>query len=484
MVDLAFEPAHVLARKLRRREISAEELMRLYLDRVGRFNPKLNAIVVLDRDKALASALEADRELARGEVRGPLHGLPMTVKESFDVAGWTTTWGNPAWRGNVASADAAVVERLKRAGAIVFGKTNVPLLLGDFQTTNEIYGQTNNPWNLERIPGGSSGGSSAALAAGLTGLEAGSDVGGSLRNPAHYTGTYAHKPSYGIVPTRGQMPPGIVGAGDLSVVGPMGRSAEDLGLELSLIAGSDGAEAAAWRLDLPPPRADGMKGLRVAVWADDPRSLVDAAVGDRLQAAVEAMAKVGAAVDDKARPAFDVELAHTTYLRLLRATTAARQPKEVFEGYLQKLPTLTEQDTGYYATVIRGATLHHRDWIGWNETRAKLRRAWAAFFQSWDVLVCPVAPTTAFPHTAEPDRDKRVLPINGRPVAYSSQLFWAGLPIMPYLPATAAPAGLARDGLPAGIQIIGAFGQDRTTIAVSLWLERLIGGFIQPPGWA
>lgn len=484
MVDLAFEPAHVLARKLRRREITAEELMRLYLDRIARFNPRLNAIVVLDADRALDRAREADRELARGEVRGPLHGLPVTVKESFDVAGWKTTWGNPAWKDNVASADAAVVERLKRAGAIVIGKTNVPLLLGDFQSTNEIYGTTNNPWNLERIPGGSSGGSSAALAAGLTGLEAGSDIGGSLRNPAHYTGTYAHKPSYGIVPTRGQMPPGIVGAGDLSVVGPMGRSAEDLDLELGLIAGADGAEATAWHLDLPPPNTTGFKELRVAVWADDPRSPVDAMVGDRLQATVEAIAKTGAVVDDKARPAFDVELAHTTYLRLLRGTTAARQPKDVFEGYLRKLPTLSDEDRGYYATVIRGATLYHRDWIGWNETRAKLRRAWATFFESWDVLICPVAPTTAFPHISEPDRDKRFLPINGKPVAYSSQLFWAGLPIMPYLPATAAPMGLARDGLPAGLQIIGAFGRDRTTIAVAKWLETLIGGFVQPPGWA
>ncbi|MBM3533791.1 MAG: amidase [Alphaproteobacteria bacterium] len=484
MVDLAFEPAHVLARKLRRREISSEELMRLYLDRIARHNPKINAVVVIDGDKALTEAREADRELARGEVRGPLHGLPMTVKESYDVAGWKTTWGNPAWKDNVAIADAAVVERLKRAGAIVFGKTNVPLLLGDFQSANEIYGRTNNPWNLERVPGGSSGGSSAALAAGLTGLEAGSDIGGSLRNPAHYTGTYAHKPSYGIVPTRGQMPPGIVGAGDLSVVGPMGRAAEDLDLELGLIAGADGAEASVWKLDLRPTVADGFKGLRVAVWADDPRSPVDAAVGDRLQAAVEAIARAGATVDDKARPDFDVELAHTTYLRLLRGTTAARQPKDVFEGYLKKLPTLSDGDRGYYATVIRGATLYHRDWIGWNETRAKLRRAWARFFESWDVLIAPVAPTTAFPHNGEPDRDKRFLPINGKPVAYSNQLFWAGLPIMPFLPATAAPAGLARDGLPSGLQIIGAFGQDRTTIAVSQWLERLIGGFVPPSGWS
>jgi amidase len=457
--------------------------MRLYLDRIVRHNPRLNAIVVLDREQALKQAKAADRDLAEGRLRGPLHGLPMTVKESYDVAGWKTTWGNPAWKDNVAKADAAVVERLKRAGAVIFGKTNVPLLLGDFQSYNEVYGQTNNPWDLARIPGGSSGGSSAALAAGLTALEAGSDIGGSLRNPAHYTGTYAHKPSYGIVPTRGQMPPGIVGAGDLSVVGPMARSAEDLDIELGLIAGSDGAEAAAWRLDLPPPRPEGLKGLRVAVWADDPRSPVDAAVGERLQAAVDAMAKAGAAIDDKARPDFDVELAHLTYLRLLRATTAARQPKDVFEGYLKRLPELTEADTGYYATVIRGATLYHRDWIGWNETRAKLRRAWAAFFEGWDVLVAPVAPTTAFPHLHEPDRDKRFLPVNGRPVAYSSQLFWAGLPIMAYLPATAAPAGQARDRLPSGIQIIGAFGQDRRTIDVARHLAELIGGFQVPPGW-
>jgi amidase len=171
-------------------------------------------------------------------------------------------------------------------------------------------------------------------------------------------------------------------------------------------------------------------------------------------------------------------------MRLLRGTTAARQPKDVFDGYLKKLPSLSDDDRGYYATVIRGATLYHRDWIGWNETRAKLRRAWARFFESWDVLIAPVAPTTAFPHNTEPDRDKRFLPINGKPVAYSSQLFWAGLPIMPFLPATAAPAGLARDGLPSGLQIIGAFGRDRTTIAVSRWLERLIGGFTPPPGWS
>jgi len=483
MADIAFEPAHVLARRLRRREVGCEELMRLYLDRILRHNPKLNAIVVIDREQAIKEAKAADRDLAEGRVRGPLHGVPTTVKESYDVAGWPTTWGNPAWKNNVASADAAVVERLKRAGAIVFGKTNVPLLLGDFQSYNDVYGQTNNPWDLSRVPGGSSGGSAAALAAGLTGLEAGSDIGGSLRNPAHYTGTYAHKPSYGIVPTRGQMPPGIVGAGDLSVVGPMARSAEDLDLALGLIAGSDGAEAAAWRLDLAPPRGGGLKDLRVAVWADDPRSPVDAAVGDRLQTAVEAMAKAGAIVDDEARPDFDVALAHTTYLRLLRATTAARQPKEVFEGYLRRLPELAESDVGYYATVIRGATLFHRDWIGWNETRAKLRRAWARFFESVDVLVAPVAPTTAFPHLHEPDRDKRALPINGKPVAYSSQLFWAGLPIMPYLPATAAPLGLAGDRLPTGIQIIGAFGHDRTTIAVAKELAALIGGFQAPPGW-
>ncbi len=449
MADLAFEPAHVLARKLRRREITAEALMRLYLDRIERFNPKLNAIVVLDADRAMDHARQADRELARGEVRGPLHGLPVTVKESFNVAGWKTTWGNPDWKDNVAAADSAVVERYKRAGAIVFGKTNVPKMLNDNQAYNTIYGRTGNPWNLERTPGGSSGGASAALAAGLTGLEAGSDLGGSLRNPAHYCGIYAHKPSLGIVPGRGHAGPGVVGGNDtLAVVGPMGRSAEDLDLALGLLAGADGAFATAWRLDMPAPVADGFKGLRVAVWPDDPRSPIDAAVGDRLQMAIQAVANAGAVVDESARPAFDADFAHTGYERVL---------------------------TGDMKTV--------RDMGAWLEMRSKLRLAWAKFFESWDVLICPVAPVTAFPHTDESDWTRRFVSVNGKPVPDGADLFWAGLATVSHLPATAAPMGLARDGLPTGLQIIGAFGRDRTTIAVAKWLEKLIGGFIRPPGW-
>lgn len=449
MADLAFEPAHVLARKLRRREIAAEALMRLYLDRIQRFNPTINAIVVLDADKALERAREADRELARGEIKGPLHGMPVTVKESFNVAGWKTTWGNPDWKDNVAAADSAVVERYKRAGAIVFGKTNVPKMLNDDQAFNEIYGRTGNPWNLERTPGGSSGGSSAALAAGLTGLEAGSDLGGSLRNPAHYTGTYAHKPSLGIVPGRGHAPPGVVGGNDtLAVVGPMARSAEDLELALSLLAGADGVFANAWKLDLAPPVADGFKGLRVAAWLDDPHSPVDAAVGDRLQATVEAIAKAGAVVDAKARPAFDADYAHAGYQRVM----------------IGKMETT-------------------RDMGAWLEMRSKLRLAWAQFFESWDVLVCPIAPVTAFPHTGETAWDKRFVTVNGKPVSAGADLFWAGLATVSHLPATVAPTGLARDGLPVGIQVVGAFGRDRTTIAAAKWLEKLIGGFVPPPGW-
>lgn len=483
MSATAFLPAHVLARKIRRGEVSSQDLLELYLDRIARFDPGLNAVVVRDFDRARAQAKQADEELAQGRPRGPLHGLPMTVKESFDIAGLRTTWGNPGWRDNVAARDAVLVERLKAAGAIVFGKTNVPLMLGDFQSFNEIYGQTNNPWDPARVPGGSSGGSSAALAAGLTSLEAGSDIGGSLRNPAHYTGTYAHKPSYGIVSTRGQRPPGIAGAGDLSVVGPMARSAEDLDLALGLIAGSDGAEAGAWKLDLPPPVRDAVKGLRVAVWADDPHSPVDAAVGDRLHGAVEALARAGAVVDDRARPSFDAAQAHATYLRLLLAAMTARQPREMYDAHLAALPGLAEDDPSMRAAMIRGATLPHRDWIAANEVRAKLRLVWAAFFERWDVLICPVAPTTAFAHDHEPDFDRRALTVDGRPTPYVNQLFWAGLPTLCFLPATAAPMGLAPDGLPVGLQVIGAFGQDRTTIAVARWLESLIGGFVPPPGY-
>ena len=342
------------------------------------------------------------------------------------MAGLPTTFGNPTLKDNIAMHDAVLVERLTAAGAVIFGKTNVPLLLADAQSYNAIYGTTNNPWDLSRTPGGSSGGSAAALAAGLTALDAGSDIGGSLRNPAHYCGIYAHKPTHGIVPPRGQAPPGILSPSDLAVVGPMGRSAEDLALALDVVAGADPLLQAGWRLDLPPPRHTSLRDFRVAVWDNDALSPVDHAVLDRLQVAVDALNRAGARVDTNARPEFEPARSHAVYMTLLRAVTAARHPAVVFEEQKRIAASLSPDENSHRATFARGATLYHRYWIEANETRTKLRMAWRDFFQDHDVVLAPIAETPAFPHDHEPDFNKRVLMVDGRPVPYPAPSFWGG----------------------------------------------------------
>ena len=256
---------------IQRREVGCEELLDHYLDRVERFNPTLNAIVVLDADGARERARAADAALARGEVWGPLHGVPMTIKESYNVAGTPTTWGMPDLSNNIAAEDALSVQRLKAAGVVLFGKTNVPLGLADFQSYNEIYGTTSNPWDTDRIPGGSSGGSAAALAAGMTGFESGSDIGGSIRNPAHYCGVFGHKPTWGLLPPRGHAMPGVLAQPDLSVIGPLGRGASDLELGVTAMAGPDEIQGAGYELRLRGPEHRDLSGLSHRV-LDGPRA--------------------------------------------------------------------------------------------------------------------------------------------------------------------------------------------------------------------
>src|SRR5687767_10340554 len=254
MLDVPFRSARQLAADIRKKKIGCVELLDLYLARVAKHDGSLNAVVVRDFDRARKRARAADRALSRHETWGPLHGVPMTVKESYDVVGLPTTWGVPAYKDNIATKNAVVVDRLLGAGAVIFGKTNVPLYLADWQTFNAIYGTTNNPWDVTRAPGGSSGGGAAALAAGLTALEAGSDIGSSIRNPAHFCGVYGHKPTWGIVPRTGQALPWQTAPVDIDVVGPLARTPGDLELALSLMAGPDAIEAVGWQLRLRAPK--------------------------------------------------------------------------------------------------------------------------------------------------------------------------------------------------------------------------------------
>src|SRR5689334_16297914 len=275
MTDLHFRSARQLAADIRRGKIGCLETLDAFLARMERHNPKLNAIVVTDVDGARRRARQADAALRKGKVWGPLHGVPMTIKESYDVAGLPTTWGLPALKDNIAPRNALAVDRLLAAGVVLFGKTNVPAWLADYQSYNDVYGTTNNPWDTTRSPGGSSGGSAAALAAGLTGFEAGSDIGSSIRNPAHYCGVFGHKPTWGVVSPRGHALPGRVAQGDISVIGPLARGAEDLDTAFKAMAGPDDVDGTGWQLKLPKSKKTKLREFKVAVMLEDPNSAVD-----------------------------------------------------------------------------------------------------------------------------------------------------------------------------------------------------------------
>jgi len=483
MERMPFRSAGELVSAIRRKKIGCLELLDLYLDRIGRHNPKINAIISMNVEEAKKRARLADKALAKGKVWGPLHGLPMTVKESYDVVGMPTTWGVPAQRNNYPVKNALAVDRLLKAGAVLFGKTNVPIYLADWQTFNEIYGTTNNPWDVTRVPGGSSGGSAAALAAGLTGLDAGSDIGASIRNPAHYCGVYGHKPTYGIVSPRGQALPGVVAASDISVVGPMARSAGDLATALTVMAGPDDIDGAGWQLRLPKPAKKSLREFKIAIVYTDPEAEVDEAVQERLRALADFLRKKKAKVFEEARPQIDSYEAYRNYIQLLRAATCGRLTPEEFARSLRAAEALDPADDSYPARAARAQTMPHWKWLAANETRHRMRLVWADFFRECDLLLCPTATTTAFPHNQKGERWERMVVVNGKPQPSTTQMFWAGYSCNFYLPATVAPIGPAAHGLPVGVQIVGPQYGDLTCIHFARLLEEEFQGFTPPPGF-
>jgi amidase len=462
--------------------VSSVELLKAYLERVDRFNPALNALVVDDREAAMRRARAADRALAKGEVWGPLHGLPITVKESFDLEGQPTTWGHVPRKAHVAAQDALAVQRLKAAGAVVFGKSNVPLNLADFQSYNAVYGTTNNPWDVERGPGGSSGGSAAMVAAGLSALEFGSDIGGSIRNPAAYCGVYGLKPTWCIVPKRGHtLAPRPGAEADLSVIGPLARSAADLALALKLTVGADELNARGMVYRLPPP-PKAVKGLRVAVWLDEPAvAPVDGSVKQRIEAAARALAQAGAKVDFKARPDFDPLQAHRVYQTLLHANMAARRAD--YADLTAARAKLRDDDSSDHAFNLRASTASYKEVFDASQQREHLRWAWHDFFGKHDLLLMPITATAAFAHDQSEPMPARTMRINDADHSYFAQLFWAGLATAPFLPSTVAPVGLTGAGLPVGMQIVGPEFADLSTIWLAGELAKLIGGYQPPPGY-
>lgn len=481
--DLAFASATSLAKKIADGEISCEALLQHYLDRVDRYNDDLNAIVVDIREKALEDARAADKALADGKPTGPLHGVPMTVKESYNVAGTPTTWGNPDWKNNIAAEDAESVRKLKEAGVIVFGKTNVPLMLADFQSYNDVYGTTNNPYDPSRVPGGSSGGSAAALAAGLTGLETGSDIGGSIRNPAHFCGVFGHKPTHNLVWMRGHSPPGDVRTSpDISVIGPMARSATDLKTSMKIMAGPDEIMARGYQLKLPELNK-GIGELRVAVWKDDELCPVSAEVRERVDNVAEALRSAGAEVNESARPSFDSDHTHQTYQNLLQATMASRMPDADYDSLKKYVDGLAADDDSNLARTLRAQVASFKEWSANNELRQHLRWSWHEFFKDYDVLITPIMPTPAFEHDHR-DFGERTIKIDNEERPYFDQVFWAGLTGVAYLPSTVIPTGLNGAGLPIGVQIVGPEYADLITIGVAEALEQKGFDFTPPPAFS
>lgn len=484
-MNLLYRSAFTIAQDIKAQRISAREVLEFFLARIARFNPALNCVVALDEPGARARADEADAAAARGEDWGPLHGVPVTIKDALSTRGLVTVGGIPECRDNIPAENALAVQSYIDAGANIFGKTNVPFMSADLQSFNEVYGTTNNPWNTDRTCGGSSGGAASALAAGLTPLELGSDIGGSIRTPSHFNGVYGHKPSFGIVPSRGHLPPGegVLSEGDLSVVGPLGTCVDDLEAALDLVARPMPEDAPAWKLDLPPATFTDPSKLRVAVWSDDAFCPVEEDVKQSIEEAGNSLAAIGAHVDREARPDFDPRDNDINYSLLLMAEMGGGMPDAVFEGASAMVAASDPTDMSQPLLQMRGIALSHRSWLRQNEKRLKIRAAWTRFFQNFDVLLCPCAMVPAFPHDHNPDMHARVLQVNGQTRPYTDILWWAGLTLNAYLPVTAAPVGLSKDGLPIGVQLVAPFLGDRSSLAVARLLEKHHRAFTPPPGY-
>ena len=468
------------------RRISALELLELHLGRVMRVNPSCNAVVALDEEGARHQARAADESLARGAKARPLHGLPMTIKDSFAVKGMAATCGLEELRDYRPREDAVAVAKIRAAGAVIFGKTNLPAGAADHQSCNTLFGLTRNPWDSDRTVGGSSGGAAAALAAGLTTLELGSDIGGSIRVPAHFCGVYGHKPSHGLVSTEGHIPPppGHIAPAELGVAGPLARSAFDLEMLFDVVLGSSDVEGPGAALQLPAARHDDLRSFRVAVWNDAEAYPLDDAYASAIEGLADDLARLGAKVNRQARPPIDPAASYDIYLQTLFGIIGAGLPPPAREALLAAGEAA---ESGSYprrvADAVRQSLAEH---FSATEARHQLYRAWRPFFADHDVLLCPITPTVAFPHDIErldlAAQFTRRLDVNGGTVPYMDNLAWPGLVTVANLPATAIPTGRKVCRVPAGVQVVGPYLGDRTTLRFAQLVEQALGGFARPPG--
>ena len=470
MVDLT-APLIELVAALQRREVSARELLDLHLDRIEQLDGPVNAVVTLAPERARAEAASIDEARAGGFDVGPLGGVPITVKDAIATAGIRSTGGAVELRDHVPAVDATVVDTVRRAGAVVFGKTNIPRWSSDYQSYNAMFGTTNNPWDVTRTPGGSSGGPAAAVALGFTPFEIGTDIGGSIRVPSAFCGVYGHKPSFGIIPTYGYLdnPAFHRNVADVNVFGPIARSVDDLELLVDLLVAPNPDDAPAWQVRLPPARATELGDFRVAAWLDDEFCPVDSSVLDVLTDAVDALEQAGARIDRARRPAIDADTVSRDGGRLISAACA-----------------ISDTDEEHDAFVAAGLALDHRAWDVLHRERGTVRQRWAEFFSDVDILLCPVAPVPAFRHIHTPGGvnwvHARLADHDDRP--YRDLIRWSALIGSAYLPVTVPPIGHTRHGLPVGIQVVAPYLHDRTALAFARCIGDVVGGYEVPPSAA
>jgi len=484
-LPLAFQSATEMLARLHARQIGAVELLQLHLDRVREIGPAINAVVALDEEGALAQAARADAALARGRWLGPLHGLPMTIKDAFEVVGMPATCGFEALREHRPTQDAEVVTALRHAGAVVYGKTNVPEGAGDHQTYNAVYGLTRNPWRGDRSAGGSSGGAAAAVAAGLSPLDIGSDIGGSIRCPAHFNGVWGHKASHGVVPLGGHIPPlpPARNALEMGVAGPLARDAHDLQLAMDVIAVPGRAEAKGRRWALPPPRHERFEDHRVAVLLDAEGAPVASAYRAALERWVDELERAGARITLLRRPPVDAAHALDVYFDLLFAQDGGA-PDAVHAALRSLGADAPAGDRSFAARIGRAARLSARDWFARLEQRRAIAAQWEQFFGEHDIVLCPVMSTTAFAHDLSgvdhTAQLQRTVTIDGAPHPYLTNLAWPGLVTVANLPATVIPTGQFVDGVPVGAQAVGAWLEDRTTLQFAALVQQRLGGYLVP----
>lgn len=490
--DPGFGTATQAVKAIKDGTISSRELTRHVFGRIRRHNEKINAFVTLNEEQALKRARKADEALAAGKIWGPLHGLPILIKDQFMTAGLRTTCGYPELAEYIPRENAVTVDRLLAAGAIIIGKTNTPIGTSDIQTYNRVAGTTNNPWDVTRTSGGSTGGGAAALAAGMGFLELGADLAGSIRTPSNFCGIYGHKPSLNIIPFTGAIPPlpsqvdpaiNLTSLEDLAVVGPLARSVADLKLELEIIAGPAPEDAPAEHWKLSKPRKANWKEYKIGYVTDDPFCPIHPEIRDILSGTVEALRKEGVKMKEGWPEGIAPAAVFDVYFKLMAAFVSTQTP--VFtESIINMFKLLYDMPFGNtQKTFVEGLALAHREWYLLGVKRLAARLAWQTYFKTFDAFLMPANCVPAFTHNHDHIMWGRIIEESDGPRYYVEAFKWISMATLAGCPATVIPVGKTQANLPVGLQIMGPYMEDGTSLDLAAKLENLLGGFTPPPGF-